>query len=97
MKKTVIYNLKKESRYLNVGNNRSIPVSGIVGIFDIDSTTVSRTMRDWLRLCEKEGILISVASSLPKSVVLYDDGIGRSVWFSSFNASVLKSRIYEGK
>ncbi len=97
MKKPVIYNLKKESRYLNVGNNRSIPVSGIVGIFDIDSTTVSRNMREWLISCQKEGILVSVAASLPKSVILYDDGVGRSVWFSSFNASVLKSRIYGGK
>ena len=93
MKKPVIYNLRSKSRYLNVGNNRSIPVSGIVGIFDIDSTTVSRNMRDWLRACEREGILISVATSLPKSVILYDDGVGRSVWFSSFNASVLRSRM----
>lgn len=93
MKKPVIYNLKSQRRYLNVGNNRSIPVSGIVGIFDIDSTTVSRNMRDWLRQCEKEGILISVANSIPKSVILYDDGVYRSVWFSSFNSSVLKARL----
>ena len=97
MKKPVIYNLKKESRYLNVGNNRSIPVSGIVGIFDIDSTTVSKNMRDWLRSCEREGVLISVANSLPKSVILYDDGVGRSVWFSSFNVSVLKARMMGGR
>lgn len=96
MKKPVVYNIKSGARYLNVGNNRSVPVSGIVGIFDMDSTTVSKNMRDWLRACEREGILISVANSLPKSVILYDDGVQRSVWFSSFNASVLRSRIIGG-
>ncbi|MBE6543123.1 MAG: hypothetical protein E7675_01850 [Ruminococcaceae bacterium] len=93
MKKPVVYNIKSGRRYLNVGNNRSIPVSGIVGIFDMDSTTVSRYMRDWLRQCQNEGTIISVATTIPKTVILYDDGVGRSVWFSSFSSSVLRSRL----
>ena len=93
MKKAVIINIKDKVKYLNIGNTRVIPVEGIVGIFDMDETTVSRSMRDFLRQCQKSEIIISVANSLPKSIIYYDDGIRENIYFSSFNSTVLYKRI----
>ncbi len=93
MKKAIVKQIKNEIKYLNIGNNRTIPVAGIVGIFDLDETTVSRSMRDYLRNCEKSGITISVAKSLPKSIIYYDDGMRENIFFSSFSSAVLYKRL----
>jgi hypothetical protein len=93
LKKAVIINYKSPRRYVNIGNNRSIPVSGIVGIYDMDNATVSAEMRKWLRDAQKSGIVISVAESLPKSIIYYDDGINENVYFSPFSTAVIQKRI----
>ena len=96
MKKAVIIDFKKPSRYVNIGNNRSIPTSGIMGIYDMDSATRSYQMRKWLRDAQNSGKVISVATSLPKSIIYYDDGVSENVYFSPFSSSVIQGRI-EGK
>lgn len=97
MKKAVIIDFKKPSRYVNIGNNRSIPTVGIVGIYDMDSSTKSPAMRKWLRDAQKNGLVISVASSLPKSIIYYDDGVIENVYFSPFASNVIQGRIENNK
>lgn len=97
MKKAVIKTIKNEIRYLNIGNNRSLPVAGIIGIYDLDETTVSKQMRDYLRKCEKNGIVISASTSLPKSIIQYDDGVRENIYFSSFTSAVLYKRLTENE
>lgn len=47
----------------------------IIGIFDMDSATVSADTRKFLRLKEKTGALISTARDIPKSFVLTDSTV----------------------
>ena len=93
MKKPVNIELKKEPVYLDIGNNRSVKCVGIVGIFDLDTSTVSKVTRDFLRACERSGDVITASKTLPKSAILYDDGERRSLYFSSFTASALGGRL----
>lgn len=44
----------------------------ILGIFDMDSATVSADTRKFLRKSEKNGALISTAKDIPKSFVVTD-------------------------
>lgn len=60
--------------YLHIGNNRLIREKDIVGIFDMDSATVSKITRKWLSAAEKRGVLQTAGSELPKSVVLICGG-----------------------
>lgn len=97
MKKAVIVDFKNKSVYVNIGNNRNIPTSGIVGIYDMDSSTRSNLMRKWLRDAQKNGQVVSVATSLPKSIIYYDDGIQENVYFSPFSPAVIQGRIENNK
>ena len=47
----------------------------IIGIFDIDTATVSRDTRAFLKKCEDDDSVTNVSDDLPKSFVLcrYDD------------------------
>lgn len=47
----------------------------IIGIFDMDSATISADTRKFLRQTEKKGALTSTARDIPKSFVLTDSTV----------------------
>ena len=79
--------------YLHLGNNCVIPEKEIIGIFDMDNTTVSKHTRDLLRLAEKGGKVTAVTADLPKSFVLCRDG---SVYLCQISPSALAGRAEQG-
>ena len=81
-------------KYLHLGKDTSIEIENIVGIFDLDTSTVSRHTRDFLSLCEKENRVVNVSSyELPKSYILYDFSGEYSVYLSPLNTATLLKRI----
>ena len=56
--------------YLHLGQDTLVSVDDIIGIFDLDSTTVSRHTRKFLNCREKEGLIIPISYELPKSFIL---------------------------
>ena len=74
--------------YLNVGGGKSIKEKDIVGIFDMDTSTVSSVTRKLLSEAEKNKRTESPSLEIPKSFVLYksDDGTVK-VCFSQFSSA----------
>ncbi len=58
--------------YLHAGNNKLIRSKDIIGIFDMDNTTVGADTREFLKRAEKEGRLELSKEEIPKSFILYD-------------------------
>ena len=75
--------------YLRISNNYVVPKNEIIGIFDMDNTTVSRQGRDFLPEAEKNGELIYSADDLPKSYVVTERKGKRVVYLSSFSSKLL--------
>lgn len=63
----------------------------IIGIFDMDSATVSADTRKFLRQSEKQGNLTSTARDIPKSFVLTD----RTVYLAQLSPSSLRTHAEE--
>ena len=78
--------------YLHLGNDLIIKKEGIIGIYDIDRTTVSKRSREFLESFEKKGRLIYVTNDLPKSFIVYDDGGGLYVYVSQVSTTTLLKR-----
>lgn len=79
--------------YLQIGGDMAVRTSSIVGIFDLDNTTVSKHTRRFLELAEKEGQVVSVAEDLPKAFILTSEyGLPR-VYLTQFSASTLEKRM----
>ena len=53
--------------YLHLGQEVVVRCSDIVGVFDIENTTVSRNTRDFLNHAEKTGNVEYINYDLPKS------------------------------
>ena len=79
--------------YINIGSDMSVRDRSIIGIFDLDNTTWSKSTRNFLAEAEKEGRVVTVAEDLPKSFLLTAEyGMDR-VYLCQFNAVTLEKRM----
>lgn len=83
--------------YLHIGNDIIVDMNDIVGIFDMDNTTVSRLGRGFLPKAQKDGIIINATEDLPKSYVVTKHGGESRVYISSVSSQVLSKRLKTAK
>ena len=51
--------------YLHLGQETVVKMDSIVGIFDLDTSTISKFTRDYLTQAEKSGKVVNVSMELP--------------------------------
>ena len=56
--------------YLHLGESTIVKKKDIVGIFDLDTTTVMKSSRNYINKAEKEKRAVTVSFELPKSFVV---------------------------
>lgn len=59
--------------YLHIGNGITIKKQTIIGIFDLDSATVSSVTKKYINKNEKEGNILYGDYDLPRAFVLHED------------------------
>ena len=81
--------------FLHLGQDTVITTDEILGIFDIDTTTVSKTTRTYLKMNEKNKNVINVSYELPKSfIVTFDEKTKeKKVYISPISSMTLQKRI----
>lgn len=80
--------------YLHIGTDRAVRSDDIIGIFDIDNTTVSKHTRAFLNNAEKKGIVENLAPDIPVSFVVVS-GQQERVYFSQYSSRSLEKRLIE--
>ena len=56
--------------YLHLGHETIVKNQDIIGIFDMDNTTVAKSSRKFLNHGEKLGQVISITTDIPKTFVV---------------------------
>lgn len=75
--------------YIHLGNETVVREDEIVGIFDLDTTTVSKHSRKFLEISEKQKKVINVSYELPKSFIVTKD---KKVYISQISTATLQKR-----
>lgn len=75
--------------YLYLGGDTAIKSDRIIGIFDMDTSTVNKATRDYLSKAEKEKRVVYVNYDLPKSFVVCKD----KIYICPLNTSTLLKRL----
>ncbi len=78
--------------YLHIGNNYSVDVREIIGIFDMDNTTITSCTKKLLDKAEKEKRLFLATYELPKTFIITK----KRIYISQLAASTLKKRLEKG-
>lgn len=79
--------------YISIGSDFSVRDRCIIGIFDLDNSTVSKHTRNFLTQAEKQGEVIDVSGDLPKSYVITEEFGLQRVYLSQYSSSVLEKRL----
>ena len=80
--------------YLHLGNEVVVSKKEIVGIFDIENTSVGRITKDFLANASKNAQVISVSEEMPKSFIICKDKKNKvtMLYISQISPATLKKR-----
>ena len=80
--------------FLHLGQYTVIKTDEIIGIFDLDNTTVSKATREYINTASKLGECVTVSSyELPKSFIILSENNKKTVYISPYNTSTIYKRI----
>lgn len=84
--------------FLHLGNDVLINTKNLIGIFDIEKTSISKHTKDFLANAEKMKRIVNVSFELPKSfVVCLDEELNETVYISQISSATLKKRFINNK
>ena len=75
--------------YLHAGNNYMIRTRTIIGVFDMDTATMTGATRGFLQNAERSGRMVNANEDIPKSFILTEDG---SVYTLQISTAALVGR-----
>lgn len=79
--------------YLHLGQEVVVRTNDIVGIFDMETTTISKHSRQFLADAEKGGRVFNVSYELPKSYIVCAEADGNeTVYISQISSATLLKR-----
>ncbi len=80
--------------FLHLGSETTVRTDTILGIFDLDTTTVQKHSRDYLSIAEKGGRVVNVSPyELPKSFVVCEEEGQTVVYLSQLSSGTLLGRL----
>ncbi len=79
--------------YLHLGQETVVNTKNIIGIFDMDTSTVSKFSREFLNKAQKQGIVINVSYELPKSFIICKENSNLKVYISQLSSVTLENRL----
>ncbi len=82
--------------YLHIGNDYMIDIRGIVGIFDIENTTVDKATKKLLDRAEKEKKCVYTTYELPRSFIITVKNGREKIYISQLSAATLRKRLASG-
>ena len=79
--------------YLHIGNGISVKSKDIIGIFDLDTSTISKVTKKFLNKKSGEGNLEYTDDDLPRSFIFCSENKKYKVKLSRISSMGLKQRI----
>ena len=79
--------------YLHLGSDTVVNTNNIIAILDLESTSVSKNTRDFLKIVEEEGFVRNVSEELPKTFVLCEIDGQSVIYITNISSKALAGRV----
>ena len=77
--------------YIHLGRDYVLNDRDIIGIFNLETTTISPRGRKFLNYAQKNGAVVSLSEELPQCYVLADAPVD-TVYLSELSSTAMKKR-----
>ena len=78
--------------YLHLGQDTVVRTRDIIGIFDIENTSLAKSTRGYLAQAEKSKHVVNVTYEMPKSFIVCVSKGEKRVYLSQISSATLKKR-----
>ncbi len=78
--------------YLHLGGQTVVKLRDIVAILDLETTSVSKKTKEFLRINENNGKILNVSEDIPKSYVICSEKGKTKIYVSQMSSSTLLKR-----
>ena len=78
--------------FLHLGGDCVVPTKNIIGIFDIENTSVSKDTKLFLNAASKKGKVVYVTNELPKSFIVCERNGKLTTYISQISVATLRKR-----
>ncbi len=76
--------------YVDIATDFLLNDKDIIGVFDLDNTTINNHTRNFLNQKQKENKVVYLIKDLPKSFVVTEDGM---VYVIELSSQIIKKRL----
>lgn len=77
-----------------MGQNTLVNEKEVIGIFDLDNTTVQKATREFLNKSEAENEVFNIATDIPRSFIVCKKGENKKLYLSQLSPTTLTKRAY---
>ena len=77
--------------YIHLGRDYVLNDRDVIGIFTLETTTISPRGREFLNYAQKNGAVVSLSEELPQCYVLADAPVD-TVYLSELSSTAMKKR-----
>ena len=78
--------------YIHLGREYVLNDRDIIGIFNLETTTITPLGREFLNNAQKTGAVVSLSDELPQSYVLADGAVVDTVYLSELSPAAMRRR-----
>ena len=78
--------------FLHIGGDFVIPIKNVIAIMDIDTTTISKDTKEFLKIAEEEGFITSISEDIPKSYIITETDKKSKIYLSPISSVTLQKR-----
>ena len=78
--------------YIHLGRDYVLNDRDIIGIFNLETTTITPRGREFLNYAQKNGAVVSLSDELPQSYVLADGAGVDTVYLSELSPAAMRRR-----
>ena len=79
--------------YLHLGYETVVNTKNIISIMDLESSSISKYTKEFLKIVEEEGFVRNVSEEIPKTFVVCEEKGQSVVYITNISAKTLAGRI----
>ena len=78
--------------YLHLGGQTVVREKDIVAILDLETTSVRKKTKEFLKINEKMGLMENISEDIPKSYVICNENGNTKIYISQISSATLLKR-----
>ncbi|NLP15126.1 MAG: DUF370 domain-containing protein [Clostridium sp.] len=78
--------------FLHIGGDYVVSLRNIIAIMDLETTTISKDTKEFLKIAEEEGFVKSITEEIPKSFIITEIDKKSKIYLSPISSITLQKR-----